>query len=443
VVALLDDDVSLETGEAWGRAIRSFVEDEPDPKDLLSASAARAAAASNGQVKISLLRPRLDLQTDTGRPASSLAFRTLHDSIRDASLRYYRGRAARVRAKLANLLLSSPPSPPSSELEEAGDVDDDDGDRRRSGSWRSLLPRIVRYCFKAAVFCEFQLEPGLSARYLSEAWRHAALYRSRLLRRGLLLAPGPPKPSQPKTKTTVHASSSDGGDLEVSLSNPPPPSSRRREDEPAPGGGNPLDCLYQAYAVAEWVHLKLLLAGLAPHSDDAGRRAARDQCRRHGAAFGSGGSGSPSDPDAQAASRALPPWFLWQYAARERLVLAQLAERHQPPPMPPQSAAAAPPPSQQERRLREEVAMRFSPWRCYLSASEARLELAHALEAAAADASPCPPVFGPGGRDLAGARDPARRPYVRGVDGDHGHAAVRDAVEAEFRRARAVDHRGA
>jgi hypothetical protein len=445
VIALLDDDVSLETGEIWGRAIRSYVEDddEPAPRDLLSMTAtARASAAMNAgassSVKISLLRPYLDLQVDTGRPVRSLAFQSLHDSIRDASLRYYQGQAGRVKAKLANLLLLSSPlsssadeavlpvssssSRPASPTGTAGrgaagsSTIAGGGSRRR----RLLLPRIVRYCFKIATFYEFQLQPERSVQYLSEAWRHAALYKSHLL--GVL---APPAPSSSTAAAIVHESmsSSHGGDLEVSLSNSSPLSNRHGGTDRAVDNGNPLDCLYQAYAVAEWLHLKLLQAGLSSHAE-AGWRAAQDQCRRHTATFGS------SSTDC-----CVPAWFQWQYVARQRLVLAQLVERHPPPPVQPSQ-------QQQQRRFLEEIGLRFSPWRCYRSVAEARLQLAHALELPAFSSSlPSHPVL-VGGENLVDQRDPLRRPYVRGIDGNNSHPSIRDALAAEFRQAQAVNYRG-
>jgi hypothetical protein len=474
VVALLNDDVTLDVGEEWSRAIKSYVDEEPSPRDLLSprGAAGSGSAAASSSVRISMLRPSLDLQTDTGRPSNSLAFQTLHDSVRDASLRYYQRQAARTKTKLHRLLsslgggsstsasASHSSTAAASTMNRATSPDPSAALAAAMHPQHStaippvLLPVVIRYCFKIAVFYEFQLQWEMSLRYLSEAWRQASLYHTYLV--GLLSVPteaialrqesAAPPPDSHATTAVVHETASSEGDMEVSLS-----TSASHGDAASAAmirPDSPVDCYYQVRAAAEWFNLKLLQAGLSSQTE-TGLWAAQEQWRRHHSAFCTQKLWATMGGSRLASAPFIPEWYEWQYIARQRLVFAQLVERNPPPPLllrasqqaSTATAAAASlggAEQQQHQRDLEEIAIRFSPWRANESAAEARLRLARAVEVAAEDGSPPSNPVQHDTRD----RDPMRRPYVTGIDNNANHNNIADGLAAELQNVQSVSHRG-
>ena len=379
VIGLLQDDVSVSQGETWSLSITNHMLDE------------ESGPGSDPPFRVTLLRESEDLQAnDTGMPTSP-ALRRLHLTVRDASMMYYLGQARRTKEKLAKLT----------------------EDKRRRGQEappRQLLPLVIRYCFKLAIFYEFQWKHEKSLRFMVEAYRHASDYYQYLLD---LSAGGLPGSSSVSTNmedaldaTTMlspsHSVGDTGESFEVALNESSTHGKKLWNSIVPPP---PQDMIHQCRAVAEWINLKLLIAGFASHTE-GGLLAGAYQWRQHCRLFATRRHSS--------ALAATPNWFEWSYIARQRLVMSQLVERH-----PPKALGDL-------GNEYDEVLLRCSPWRTYESAVEATLRLARDIDEAKANK-----VCAEG---TVEAQDPRRARYVGGL-GSEG-------LEPELHELCQINHRG-
>lgn len=272
---------------------------------------------------------------------TSLAIRKLHRSVRDASLAYYLGQARRAKRKHAML-----------------------GDDRQP----ALLPLAVRYCFKIGIFYEFQLKHEKSTKYFSQAYRHLENYYNYI-------------------QSTRASAVNPGGDEGSTVEQPTLPivSSSNSNDSHAAEGNNVLpglvplsDIKHQCRSVADWLNFKLLQAGFlsatSASSDEdniaggdksnnhnvkkyGGLVAAANQWRRHCLVF------------LTKSEKSNPAWNHWSFVAHQRLVMAQLVERH-----PPRQSLL------DGLEDSDEVLHRCSPWRKYESAADAMLRLGRHIQ---------------------------------------------------------------
>ena len=425
VVGLLNDAVSPSQGDEWNRAVSAQLHEDDanssyDGLSLGSSSLqSHDAGTAPASVRITLLRSSSDLQSsDTGRP-SSLAFRRLHQSVRDASLTYYHSQAKRTKKKLAAFFPSTNntnhATATTTTTSQSSSNNNNTAATATAGSNSPpapLLPLVIRYCFKIAIFYEFQYQFEKSLRYFAEAYRHATKYYEYLL----LQDGDDPDPADGEAAaggshaTAVHDT---GESLEVAFL---PPAG----DRPPPWEAvvpQPRDRLHQCQAVAEWLNLKLLQAGFSSHTE-GGLLAAAHQWRQHHAGFASVRR-LPALFRQHSRHPLLQPWYQWQYIARQRLVLSQLVERH-----PPKALGDL-------GNDYDEVLLRCSPWRTYESAAEATLQLARAVDRA----SQSPLVAADD--DVYGRNphnDPMRPPYVGGQDSE--------SLRLELKSLRQRNHRG-
>jgi hypothetical protein len=327
VVGLMEDNVSEEQGGAWSQAIvQHFALDE----------------SAHLHVSATVLRASSDLACSNTDLPTSQALKQLHRATRDASLVYYLRQARRTKDKLVKLT----------------------EDRRRRGRGDSppiqLSPLMVRYCFKIAIFYEFQMKHEKSLRFLAEAYRHVAKYYQWLISRRGGKADSIDEqnysiPPDNVTAATSVGSDSMDGSVEVELN------AVGHSDEviwarvvPSP----PNDMIHQCRAVADWLNLKLLSAGFASHTE-GGLLAAANQWRQHSRVFCTRRHSRELEMD---------DWFQWSYIARQRIVMSQLVERH-----PPKALGDL-------GNEFDEVVLRCSPWRAYESAAEAMLRLGREIE---------------------------------------------------------------
>lgn len=327
VVGLMKDDVTDEQGKEWCQAITH---------DLVLEDNA------NTPFTVTVLRASIDLQrAETDVPTSSALLR-LKRTARDASLLYYLRQARRTKDKLSKLV----------------------GGKRKTGPPPlHLSPLIIRYCFKIAIFYEFQMKHEKSLRFMTEGYRSIVKYFQCLLVRPenissnhKALNGGQKDDETIATDQVSSASVQDAGDsVEVELTSeeyhkgavwskpfPPPPE----------------DILYQCLVVADWLNLKLLTAGFASHTED-GLIAASNQWRLHSRVFATARNSKNLKMDG---------WFEWAYICRQRIVTSQLVDRH-----PPTALGDV-------GNDFDEIILRCSPWLTYESASEAMLRLAQEIE---------------------------------------------------------------
>jgi hypothetical protein len=348
VVGLMTDDVTIMQGEEWARTISGRMMDlESGSSDLF---------------RVALLRSSFDLDgRETGAPTSR-PLRELHQSVKDASMQYYLGQARRTKEKLAQLLAfarhdklrvsqETPPHP--------------------------LLPLIIRYCFKVAIFYEFQWKHEKSLRYMAEAYRHAANYYGYLL----YLREHPAVHDDVGDESANSVSISGGDELEVSLKSSNDMSFHEIWTQVVPPP--PDDMIHQCRAIAEWLNLKLLHAGFSSHTE-GGLIAANTQWRQHCRLFCTRRD-HPLFPSNE--------WYEWSFIARNWMAMSELVERH-----PPKALGDL-------GNEYDEVLLRCSPWRAYESTMEATLKLWKAVQMKQASGEL------PGSHDVA---DPMRARYVGG-----------------------------
>jgi hypothetical protein len=373
VIGLMQDDISPLQGDVWSRSISSDLiekEGSPPPSDPL--------------VHVTLLRASSDLQAnDTGLPTSP-NLRQLHRTVRDASLAYYLGQARRTKEKLTKLR--------ELQMKRGGNL---------SPPPTQLLPLVIRYCFKIAMFYEFQWKHEKSIRYMSEGYKYVAKYYQYLVSEKIEVEDGNLSGNDDHDAAHAVAEGEESENIEVALSDKT--KIAWHKVVPAP----PDDMIHQCRAIADWMNLKILSAGFVSHTE-SGLHAAAYQWRQHSRVFCSRRHSS---------STKIPGWFEWSYITRQRLVMSQLIERH-----PPKALGDL-------GNEYDEVLLRCSPWRSYESAAEAMLRLSREV-LKTGDALD-------GGEKLGGDSergDPMRQKYVGGV----GNEGFTPTLAEE----RQVAHRG-
>ena len=325
VIGLLQDDVTPTQGDVWGRSVSSeFVVNhglQQNPELL---------------IHVTLLRASSDLQAnDTGMPTSP-ALKRLHRTIRDSSLAYYIHQTRRAKDKLSMMLglkdgveFSSPPP--------------------------QLLPFAIRYCFKIAMFYEFQGKEEKSLLYMSEGYRYASKYYQFLVSKDWKTSVDTSESEDYHMGSTAHIGEDDN-DVEVSLVQAGGAISWQSLVPDAPN-----DMVHQCRVLAEWMHMKVLSAAFSSHTE-AGLFAASEQWREHSRVFCS---------SMHRDNVRIPRWNHWSYVARQRVVFSQLMERYPPSPT-----------SDNGDRELAEVLQQCSTWRACSSAAEAMLRLSLEVEKA-------------------------------------------------------------
>ena len=322
---------------------------------------------------------------------TSVALRQLHNLVREASLQYYLTQARRTKEKLRLL-----------------------GQARKTPL---LLPLAIRYCFKVAIFYEFQWKHEKSLKFMAEAYRHVESYYRYLLERRrdeveesltstnnkelqsttTTTTPQPPlgetPPRSNKVRIVQTSGSNDeettedtelGESVEMTLGTP---RNAQNHDEGFSGEFTPppppKDMVHQCRAVADWLNFKLLQAGFVSHTE-GGLLAASMQWRRHAQVF--------TSPNSFVSKL----WHDWSYVARQRVVISQLLERH-----PPRALGDL-------GNEFDEVLLRCSPWRTYEAAAEALLQVGAHVQRALNDNTSALPAVDP--------VDDLRTRYVGGLD---------------------------
>mmetsp|Transcript_28655 Transcript_28655/g.43736 ORF Transcript_28655/g.43736 Transcript_28655/m.43736 type:complete len:1599 (+) Transcript_28655:220-5016(+) len=313
-----------------------------------------------------------------GLSNTSEPLQNLHKQVRDASWAYYLSLARYNKRKYSMLGYDHQPA---------------------------LLPLAVRYCFKVGVFYEFLLKHSKALKYISEAYRHLQNYYRHLVGK-LSLEWNPvvsttdivnPQGDDDGIEATISESTFDQyqqqranfeGGVEValaddeddddddddeqdnidsesrkktSISTSIPLDVRKIFTEIDP----PFDMGSQCRAVADWLNFKIVQAGLQSASiseSDKGILAASIQWRQHCQVFLK--HDDPNDPS----------WNYWSYVAQQRHAMSQLVER-----FPPRNLTSV------GGLAKDEVLMRFSSWRNYAAAAEAKLRCGVEVRKAVAD----------------------------------------------------------
>jgi hypothetical protein len=324
VIGLLQDDVTPTQGDIWGRSVSSEfgVSHGLQPSTELL-------------INVTLLRASSDLQAnDTGMPTSP-ALKRLHRTIRDSSLSYYIYQTRRAKDKLSMMLglkegveYASPPP--------------------------QLLPFVIRYCFKIAIFYEFQAKAEKSLLYMSEGYRYVSKYYQFLVAKDCKTSVDKSDGDDYQLESAAHIG--DENDVEVSLVEAGGAISWQSLIPEAPK-----DMIHQSKVLAEWMHMRVMSATLSSRTD-TGLFAASEQWRAHSRIFCS----STYQDNGR-----IPCWNHWMYIARQRIVFTQLMERH-PPSITNDDG---------DRELSEAL-QQCSFWRAYTSAAEAMLRLSLEVEKA-------------------------------------------------------------
>lgn len=333
IIGLMDDDVTMIQADGWSRTISNHLlpsEGGPPSTEPL--------------LKVTLLRASSDLDSgDTGMPISH-SMKSLHKNVRDTSLSYYLEQARRTKAKLTKLLQT-----------------DDAAARQRNRRGQQydspiladpLLPVAIRYCFKIAMFYEFQWKHEKSLKFMAEAYRYVTRYFQYLLELQQQSKNKGEGTNQENANQFNSVSTDSRDSVEITLSDHRPTNNDlavlNSVLSPPPD-----DMGHQCRTVAEWLNLKLLLAGFSSRTD-GGLFAAANQWRQHSRVFCT--RRYPATVSTQ-------EWFEFSYVARQRLVMSELVERHPPKVM------------RNAGNEHDEILIRCSPWRTYESAAEAMLRL--------------------------------------------------------------------
>lgn len=416
VVGLMNDSVTDEQGAEWSQATTSDLVLEDNANTAFTVTMLRAST-DLGTRNPFFTTPTNPIVATTTTTTTSEALCRLHRTVRDASLLYYLCQARRTKDKLYKLLATDnlhDKFPPRSRNHAGNDSSSSSGHPPSQ-----LLPLVVRYCFKIAIFYEFQCKYEKSLRFTAEAYRSITKYYQWLLLSKQQQQHDRPKvtvdssisagdggndvdlideettakmPSTSSVSSTVETTTNTGDSVEVELTEGGP-SDRTSGLEKQPlgvgggGGGDlwshvvpapPEDMLYQCRAVADWLNLKLLASGLASHTE-GGLLAAAHQWRLHSRVFCSTLRYSSSKLQQQQQNHHQQnikeeeeDWFDWSYISRQRVVMSQLVERH-----PPKALGDL-------GNDFDEVVLRCSPWRSYESAAEAMLRLAREMDKARA-----------------------------------------------------------
>lgn len=410
VVGLVDDDIGVSQAQQWSLDMsREIVDMHANTNNSSSSSNNNHTTQQESTHQITLLRAGNDLRSGTDGFPTSIALKRLHRCVRDSSLMYYLGQTRRNKEKLAKL--------------SEGGKKRISGARVRVQPPKELLPLAIRYCFKIAIYYEFQLKFEKSLKFMAEAYRHVRTYYHHLIRlstRGSDLSDDEDDRNladsgvERKPISASNISISTGGDaedMEVSITEsataqgtsdvnaqwtsgvPPPPS----------------DMAHQCLAVADWLNFKLLQAGFGSHTE-GGLLAADGQWRQHSRVF--------------CARRFLgghpimcEEWYFWCQVAHQRLVMSQLVERH-----PPKALGDL-------GNEYDEVLIRCAPWRAYEAAAEAYLRAGVGVEKALSKRSTT---------ENSGEKDDSRAPFVGGLDKD-GLAPVLEKASKIDHKAKALE----
>ncbi|VEU44769.1 unnamed protein product [Pseudo-nitzschia multistriata] len=372
VVALVREGVSPILAEQWSQGILGRL-----PSFLRGDNADNAEHES----LVTLVEEkelRSDDQGDNTNPvdvpedSSSSALPLLHYSIRKSSIRYYKDRSREVKGKLLRL----------------------GGPQAAMTLSPALFPLVIRYCFKAAVFYEFQWKQEKSLKYMLEAYRLVETYYRYLLtvqhdkeidahngndddqdtdagNKHPDANPGPPP--LPDISTTLSSASSEqvfdcGEGVEMSLPSTPPavasaPSFSEEYYALARTTVVAEDMVHQCRALADWLNFKILQLCLVSH-ERTGMLAASVQWQRHSRAF--------CCPRRSFLHTEGAPWLDWSYASQQLLVVSQLLERH-----PPRALGRLGAPGSEEF---DEDLLRCCSWRTYEGAAEALLKTGHRIK---------------------------------------------------------------
>ncbi|CAB9526622.1 trafficking protein particle complex [Seminavis robusta] len=388
IVVLVDDKIMASQAQQWGVDISRQIE------TIMTLN-----SQQQDSHQVTLLRAGKDLSGTDGFP-TSVALKRLHRSVRDSSLTYYQDYTRRTKDKLATL--------------------SDGAKRRMTGGKqhrpqppKELLPLAIRYCFKIAMYYEFQLKFEQSLRYMSEAYKHARVYYHHLIRlstRGSDLSDEEDdrifmEDARPISATSMsigEAEEMGTGGTEVQIDN----TSQWSAGIPPP----PNDMAHQTIVVADWLNFKLLQAGFGSHTE-AGLLAADGQWRQHTRWFCArrflGGHPIMAEE-----------WYFYAYIARQRLVTSQLVERH-----PPKALGDL-------GNEYDEVLLRCAPWRAYEAAAEALLKVGVYVRKALAKQ-------GSSGAAVQVKNDSAS-PFVGGLD-NAGLGPLLEAHKKENHKAKALE----
>lgn len=321
LIGMMQDDVSPLQGDVWSSSILSEL---PDRKGH--------NPHSSPLWHVSVLSASRDLQADdTGMPSSPL-FKQTSKMLRNFSFSYYAGQARLATEKLK--LLQSIVKKKSNET---------------STGLLSLLPLLIRQCFKIAVFYDFLGKEEKSVRFLCKGYKYCVLYFAYISRGTVDPKYRIPSRSQTRGPSLSLLEESDKDSESVSGSK-----AALWHDIKCPE-----DMVIQCLIVADWFNLKIISSGLAMPFE-SGWHGAAEQWRQHCITFCSRKWGSTK----------LPDWFKYSYIARQRLVSSQLIERHQ------HIFLGV------SHDKESGVSMRFSPWRTYESAAEGFIRLMDALKRA-------------------------------------------------------------
>ena len=414
IIGIVQHGVSMIQAEQWSQTIANKVNDGDD-EDAIH--------------EITLLDVKEDLDSSQESSSSSLAMRQLHKAVRDSSLSYYIHQARRTKLKLQKMAGRDP-------LQSKSPL---------------LLPLAIRYCFKVAMFYEFQWKHEKSLKFLIEAYRYVDCYYRYLLqvqsasidssksatgtdqkRQAATQSFGPSDATKPvkildssqmssttsRTSSTAEEDYADGASdgnvsgegVELALSTPRGDGDGRNSALSSIVGPPPsADMVYQCRAVADWLNFKLLYTGLVSQTE-GGLLAASTQWQKHGQAFCSPRKGFVSRANSNPGNRSgnsHNEWYDWSYVAQQRVVVSQLLERY-----PPRAFGDL------GGKHFDEVLLRCSAWRTYEAAAEALLNLGVHVGRALKyeEESPSSPSSG----EVKGADqvDNMRSRYVGGLDNE-------------------------
>ncbi len=336
IVGLVQDGISTSMAAEWKQKMAETLEGSP----LLT------------------LLDIADLNQDA---ATSMTMRTLHKTVHDASLRYYMIQTRHTKRKLCEL-----------------------GPARGTPL---LLPLCIRYCFKVAMFYEFQWNPEKSLKYLLEAYRHVETYFRYLLQQKEIANSNNDSESiegdKPKIRLSNHGGNSliDGESEGVEMSIPTDDDINNLLLNPPTV---PDDMVHQCRVLADWLNFKILQSCFTSHTE-SGLLAASTQLQKHVQAF--------CNPLRSFVCNSDHAYVDWSFVAHQRMVASQLLERNPP------------------RVLGElgneydEVLLRCSRWKSYEAAAEALLRLGAEVRKAVST-----------GQTMETIVDDMRSRYVGGLD---------------------------
>eukprot|EP00531_Pseudo-nitzschia_arenysensis_P016714 CAMPEP_0116151196 /NCGR_PEP_ID=MMETSP0329-20121206/19963_1 /TAXON_ID=697910 /ORGANISM="Pseudo-nitzschia arenysensis, Strain B593" /LENGTH=1593 /DNA_ID=CAMNT_0003647783 /DNA_START=104 /DNA_END=4885 /DNA_ORIENTATION=+ len=288
----------------------------------------------------------------------------LHQSVRLASRRYYKNRAKENKGKILRLR----------------------GPKRVTNRSPVLMPLLIRYYFKAAVFYEFQWKPDKALKYMVEAYRLVESYYNYLLfwkdqREGGSIGDFRSDEDQQSEEMNLTDATKEelqlpvlesseelgvGEGVEMSLPGTASISSSSSMGDDFFGGERPPavpdDMIHQCRSIADWLNFKILQMCMVSH-DKSGTIAASKQWQRHAKTF--------CCPRRSFLNTAAAPWLDWSFVAQQRVVVSQLLERY-----PPRALGEL---GGNSGDLYDEDLLRCCSWRTYEAAAEALLKAGHRI----------------------------------------------------------------